>query len=154
MGTPPIESSSVHEVCWLPFPRSRYRCPVDVTDPIFDSLWEATLSELQNDTALWEVYADTPNFYARGPAEVRAAAAESVLRRLRDEGWASFVWRPSNLPDHSPGRALSDDEVERVLAVARQFYSVGDAASSVPQELEVRLSPNQKWVDWAGTAYG
>lgn len=123
-----------------------------MTDPIFSSLWEATLSELQNDTSLGEVYADTPNFHADAPREARIDAAEAVLRRLRDEGWANFIRRPQGLPDRSPGAVVPDVEVEEVLAIARRWYS--DASErQAPEELNVWLAPTQKWLDWAETAY-
>lgn len=121
-------------------------------DPIFSSLWEAALSEIQNDTLLWEVYADTPNFHSDAPRELRADAAEAVLRRLRDEGWVNFVRRPHGLPDNSPGAVLSDTEIEQVFSAARRWYS--DASERhAPDDLNVRLAPTQKWLDWAETAY-
>jgi hypothetical protein len=127
---------------------------VTVVDPIFDSLWEATLSELQNDTDLWEVYLDTPNFYADDPPDVRAARAETVLRRLYDEGWAQFIRRPSRAPSASLGKALSRHEIEAALARGRDWYAEQRSPNGpLPADLNVWLAPTQKWHDWAETAF-
>jgi hypothetical protein len=126
---------------------------MSVVDPIFSSLWDATLSELQSDTALWEVYLDTPNFFSGDPPDARAAAAEAVIRRLRREGWATIVRRPARASGRSPGTLLSDDEIDAVLATARTWYSASPELPP-PDSLNVWLAPLPRWREWAKTAYG
>lgn len=124
-----------------------------VTDPIFNSLWDAAFNEVQNGTPVWEVYLDTPNFFAGEPPAVRAAAAEDVLRRLRSEGWVTFVRRRWEAPSHAPGVALSEDEVEELFACARAWYEELTENTPLPNRLMVFLQPTQKWLEWAETAF-
>jgi hypothetical protein len=127
---------------------------VGVHDSIFESLWDATLSEIQNGTPVWEVYLDTPNFYSGESAEVRAAAAEAVLRQLRRDGWATLIRRRWEAASFAPGAALSDAEVETLLEHARSWYEGLSEETPLPDELNVFLSPTRKWLEWSRTAFG
>jgi hypothetical protein len=108
---------------------------VGVADPIFTSLWDATFNEVQNGTPVWEVYLDTPNFFADEPPAARAAAAEGVMRRLRSEGWVTFVRRRWETAPHAPGVVLSDEEVDELLACARGWYEELTEATPLPDRL-------------------
>jgi hypothetical protein len=123
-----------------------------VTDPIFPSLWDATLTELGGDTAVWEVYGDSGNFHDGEPFEAQADAAEVVLHRLLDEGWATFIRRPWDAPAFSPGDALSDDAIKQTLARTRAwFLHERCTVDDLPSDLNVWLAPTPKWSDRAET---
>jgi hypothetical protein len=116
-----------------------------VVDPIFPSLWDATISELDGETAVWEVFADAPNFFAGEPAEVQADEAERVLRRLRDEGWAQFArWTGDARDSATP---LSDDEAEAAVRRARTwFLTEREPPHDVPEDLSsFFLGPTEQW---------
>lgn len=121
-----------------------------VIDPIFPSLWDATLSELGGDTAVWEVYGDSGNFYDREPREAQADAAEVVLRRLLDQGWATLIRRTWDSAAFSPGDALSGVAIEEALTRTRKWFMTERwTADELPDELNVWLEPTQKWLHWA-----
>jgi hypothetical protein len=83
-------------------------------DPVFESLWEATVSELGTEPGIWEIYWDSRNFHVGSPIEA-VADAENVLRRLHVEGWADFIRRPWSATSSSAGGPLSGSEVETLI---------------------------------------
>jgi hypothetical protein len=124
---------------------------MSVVDPIFDSLWDATLSELAAEPGIWEVYWDTPNFFARASPGDRAAEAEKVLRRLHTEGWVEFVRRPWNAPMYSAGHVLGDEEVEGLITSDAWRSDPPLPNGQLPDELNVWLVATEKWRLWSET---
>lgn len=122
---------------------------MNVVDPIFGSLWDATLSELGVETGIWEIYWDTQNFYAGAPVEVRAAETEAVLRRLHVEGWADFVRRPWDATSAVVNERLSDSEVESLIASHAWRTDPPLPNDELPDDLNVWLVPTAKWEQWA-----
>lgn len=117
---------------------------MNVDDPSFPSLWDATLFELGAETGIWETFADPPNFHDGAPAEVQADEAESVLRRIRDAGWARFARRIG----HDDSAPLSEEEAETAIRRARfWFLNEREPPRDLPEELvPIFLCPTEKWL--------
>jgi hypothetical protein len=114
---------------------------VSVRDPIFDSLWEATLWKLWAEPGIWEPFWDAPNFV---PDAAAAEEAEAVLHRLRDEGWALFVRRQWTQSDHREiGEVMSVSDVEAAISDRRWQCS-----APIPDDCNVWLVPTDRWWAW------
>jgi hypothetical protein len=127
---------------------------VNGTDPIFPSLWDATLSELGGETPVWEVFADAPNFLTGATLDVQALEAEEVLRRVRDEGWATFNRRALDSPHDSTPTLLSDDEIKDAIGRARTWFLTERTSNraAVPEDLlPIFLNPTVQWLEWDAT---
>jgi len=120
---------------------------VAVVDPIFPSLWAATFSELGAETAVWEVFADAPNFFAGAPADVQADEAEEVLRRITDEGWARVARRTGDAG--SSAVPLSEEKAGEAIRRARiWFLTEREPPRDLPQELlPFFLDPTEQWLE-------
>lgn len=123
---------------------------VTVVDPIYPSLWDATFSELGGETAVWQVFADAENFLAGASADAQADEAESVLRRLRSEGWVRISARPLDAPDLT-ATPLSDDQADAAVRRARAwFLTEREPRRAVPEDvIAVFLDPTGKWLQHA-----
>jgi hypothetical protein len=122
--------------------------PVTATDPIFPSLWDATLSELGHETPVWEVFADAENFLCGASPDLQADEAEATLRRVRDGGWATISRRALDaLPDSTP-TPLSEDEIaDAVRRVRAWFLTERAPRRAVPIELlPIFLEPSAEWL--------
>jgi hypothetical protein len=124
--------------------------PVSVNDPIFPSLWEATLSELGHETQVWEVFADAENFLSGSSPDLQADEAEETLRRIRDEGWAMISRRALDAPPDATPTPLSAGEIADAVARARAWFLTERAAGrAVPSDLRpMSLEPSAKWLEW------
>jgi hypothetical protein len=59
---------------------------VSVTDPIFDSVWDATLWELAAEPGIWEPFWDSANFFTGACDDILPRKPRAKLRRQTKGG--------------------------------------------------------------------
>jgi hypothetical protein len=124
--------------------------PVTVNDPIFRSLWEATLSELGHETPVWEIFADAENYLSGSSPRLQADVAGETLRRVREEGWALISRRALDAPPDATPTPLSPGEIAAAVERARAWFLTERAPGrAVPTDLlPIFLEPSAKWLEW------
>jgi hypothetical protein len=95
------------------------------------------------------IFSDAPNFYDGASPEVQANAAEDVVRRLRDEGWATFVRRSSRSLSDSGSTPLSDAAFDDALDRARAWFPTEfNTGRPRPADLVcIFPAPAQRWLE-------